>query len=77
MDEASNEVAIQLLEAAKAHCYYFFFKCIKRKVKGVNFSSELPEKDKEGVGKVLHKVAALFALTNILDDNWNEIFEIG
>jgi acyl-CoA oxidase len=60
-DEAWNTAAVQLCDAVKAHCYAFMVSTFIQAVKTVE--------DKK-VQAVLSRVCALFALSNIQDDQW-------
>jgi len=65
-EEAWNHCSKDLLKATWAHCYYIIM---------LNFVNKVHEMKDQQIQKVLHKLAALFACTNFLDNNWGNVIE--
>jgi flavocytochrome c len=65
-EEAWNHCSKDLLKATWAHCYYIIM---------LNFINKVHEMKDSQIQKVLHRLAALFACTNFLDNNWGTVIE--
>jgi len=65
-EEAWNLNALELMKATHSHCFYIMMQ---------TFTDKIQEVKCEKIKKVLTRVCALYALTNILDENWGDIIE--
>lgn len=65
-EEAWNHCSKDLLKATWAHCYYIIM---------LNFVNKVHEMKDQQIQKVLHRLAALFACTNFVDNNWGNVIE--
>eukprot|EP01100_Stratorugosa_tubuloviscum_P005869 TRINITY_DN257_c0_g2_i1.p1 TRINITY_DN257_c0_g2~~TRINITY_DN257_c0_g2_i1.p1 ORF type:complete len:782 (-),score=436.30 TRINITY_DN257_c0_g2_i1:86-2431(-) len=63
-DQAWNECAIELVDAAKLHCFYFVTTCFAAALEEAANNQNL---QKNGVYQLLNKLFSLWACTNILD----------
>lgn len=65
-EEAWNHCSPNLLKATYAHCYYIIMNVFVQKVHEMN---------DQGIQKALHRLCALFACTNFLDNNWGNVLD--
>jgi flavocytochrome c len=65
-EEAWNVCSPDLLKATWAHCYYIIMN---------NFVHKTQEMKDQKIQKILHRLCALFACTNFLDNNWGNVLE--
>jgi acyl-CoA oxidase len=66
--DAFNALNIEGLRATYAHCYYLILQ---------NFISNIKACKSEKIVAALTRVCALFVCTNLLDDNWGDLLEVG
>ena len=65
-EEAWNHCSKDLFKASWAHCYYIIM---------LTFANKVLEIKDPQIQKVLHRLAALYACTNFLDNNWGNVIE--
>jgi len=65
-EEAWNVCSPDLLKATWNHCYYIIMS---------NFVQKVGEMKNAQIQKILHRLCALFACTNFLDNNWGNVLE--
>jgi flavocytochrome c len=65
-EEAWNICSPELLKATWAHCYYIIMN---------NFVHKVGDMKNSQIQKCLHRLCALFACTNFLDNNWGNVLE--
>ncbi len=65
-EEAWNVCSNDLLKATQSHCYLIMIQ---------NFIAKCKEITSPSAQKALTRLCILFALTNMLDDNWGEVLE--
>jgi len=65
-EEAWNVCSNDLLKATQSHCYLIMIQ---------NFIAKCKEISSPSAQKALTRLCILFALTNMLDDNWGEVLE--
>jgi acyl-CoA oxidase len=65
-EEAWNQCSPELLKATWAHCFYIIMN---------NFVHKVHDMKNQIIQKVLHRLCALFACTNFLDNNWGNVLE--
>ena len=66
-EEAWNICSNDLLKASHSHCYFIIMQTFMTKIKEITCQK---------IQNVLTRLCALFALTNILDENWGDTIEL-
>jgi len=80
-EEAWNSTSIELIRATKVHCLCFIFQNFFLAVKEAQQQFEKEKEEKDGkqnchIYSALSDLCRLFALTNMLDDQWAGILSL-